>query len=60
MTIGIYSLYWEEQDLIYIGQSQNIERRFTEHLYKLKNNTHTNYKVQKAYITYGLPSTNIL
>lgn len=55
MTIGIYSLYWESQDLIYIGQSQNIERRYSEHIKKLKNNTHTNYKVQEAYTLYGMP-----
>lgn len=60
MTTGIYSLYWEEQDLIYIGQSQNIENRFKEHLYKLKNNKHTNYKVQNAYDLYGVPILNIL
>lgn len=60
MTIGIYSLYWEEQDLIYIGQSQNIEKRFTEHLYKLNSNTHHNWKVQEAYHKYGDPVFNIL
>lgn len=60
MAIGIYALYWEEQDLIYIGQSQNIERRFSEHIYKLTNTKHTNYKVQNAYNLYGLPVLNIL
>lgn len=60
MTIGIYALYWEEQDLIYIGQSQNIEARFKEHLYKLKNNKHTNYKVQNTFDLYGEPQLNIL
>lgn len=55
MTIGIYALYWEEQDLIYIGQSQNIESRFKEHLYKLEKQNHTNYKVQDTYNKYGNP-----
>ena len=60
MTIGIYSLYWEEQDLIYIGQSQNIEGRFKEHTNDLSKNKHSNYKVQDAYHKYGLPELIIL
>lgn len=60
MTIGIYSLYWEEQDLIYIGQSQNIETRAKEHISLLKRGIHTNYKVQKAYNLYGLPIHSII
>lgn len=60
MTIGIYSLYWEEPDLIYIGQSQNIERRYKEHLNLLIRNKHYNYKVQEAYIKYGLPMHTVL
>ena len=35
MTTGIYALYWEEQDLIYIGKAQKIEKRFKDHLSKL-------------------------
>lgn len=60
MTIGIYSLYWEEQDLIYIGLSINIEARFKEHEGSMRRNTHSNYKVQNAYTLYGLPIFNIL
>ncbi len=60
MTIGIYSLYWEDQDLIYIGQSQNIERRYKDHLIKLSAKTHTNYKVQDTYNKYGKPTFNII
>lgn len=60
MTIGIYSLYWEEQDLIYIGQSVNIERRLQWHISNLKHNMHTNYKVQNAYNSFGTPTHNIL
>lgn len=60
MTTGIYSLYWEEQDLIYIGQSQNIEKRFKEHIYDLSKNKHSNYKVQNAFHKYGNPILNIL
>jgi predicted GIY-YIG superfamily endonuclease len=60
MTIGIYALYWEEQDLIYIGESDNIERRFKEHLKMLETNKHFNYRVQEVYNTYGLPLFQIL
>lgn len=60
MTIGIYSLYWGEQDLIYIGQSQNIESRFKEHINLLNKNKHTNYKVQNAFNSYGLPKLIII
>lgn len=60
MTIGIYSLYWEEQDLIYIGQSQNIEKRFSTHINTMTKNSHHNYKVQDTYIKYGRPILSIL
>jgi len=60
MTIGIYSLYWEEPDLIYIGQSQNIEQRFIIHLRSMNNKSHFNYKVQDTYNKYGEPQTSIL
>lgn len=55
MTTGIYALYWEEQDLTYIGQSLNIESRINDHISALKRNDHFNYKVQNAYHKYGLP-----
>ena len=60
MIIGIYALYWEGQDLIYIGQSQNIEARYKEHLTKLINSKHTNYKVQDAFNRYGSPKLTIV
>ena len=60
MTTEIYSLYWEEQDLTYIGQSQNIETRFKEHLLKAHKGVHTNYKVQNVYNLYGPPLLFIL
>lgn len=56
MTVGIYALYWESTSSVYVGQSQNISSRYKEHLRKLKNSTHTNYKVQKQYDQYGTPT----
>lgn len=60
MTIGIYAIYWQEEDLIYIGQSGNIEVRFNEHQNKLKRISHSNYKVQDAYNKYGKPDYIII
>lgn len=60
MTIGIYAIYWEEQDLIYIGQSVNIERRFQEHNSKAAIQKHSNYKVQELYNIYGSPTQFII
>jgi len=60
MNSGIYALYWWEQDLVYVGLSQNLDQRKKEHLRMLKSSTHTNYKVQNAYNTYGVPEFIVL
>lgn len=60
MTTGIYALYWEEQDLIYVGQSVNIEERGKSHLSKLRSKDHINYRVQDTYNLYGDPELIIL
>lgn len=59
MTAGIYAIYWEEQDLIYIGQSQDIKQRFIAHKSLFKRG-HYNYKLRKAYTEYGEPQFLIL
>lgn len=58
--IGIYSLWWEQNQKIYIGQSIDCNSRYTEHLRLLRNNEHYNYKVQNNYNLYGAPEFNIL
>lgn len=60
MSSGIYALFWEEQDLIYIGQSLNIDKRLNHHKYCLQKNIHCNYKVQQAYNNYASPQHLIL
>lgn len=60
MNSGIYALYWWEQDLVYVGLSQNLSNRKKEHFTLLKNNKHTNYKVQSAYNNYGEPDFIVL
>lgn len=59
MTIGIYKLSFNNTDLIYIGQSINIEKRFKDHIRILSLNKGSP-KLQKAYNEYGLPSIDIL
>lgn len=57
--IGIYSLYWEIPDKIYIGQSSNITYRYEQHKYKFIKGT-ANYKMQEMYNLYGFPTLNVL
>lgn len=58
MTIGIYSIYFPKLDKVYIGQSQNIEQRFTGHK-SLFNKGHYNYKMASAH-TQDIPEYSIL
>lgn len=60
MTIGIYSLYWPHEDIIYIGQSSNIERRWLAHSRYFIRGEHANYKAQNAFNKYGQPQYSIL
>lgn len=60
MIIGIYAIFWEQQDLIYIGKSVDIESRIKRHKSSMINNKHTNYKVQNAYNKYGMPKFTII
>lgn len=56
MTIGIYLLSFN--DLVYVGQSINIERRFKAHTRSFKNAT-ASAKLLKAYNQYGDPILTI-
>lgn len=60
MSIGIYALYWQAQDLVYIGKTITLDKRYKQHLGLLTSNKHFNYKVQQAYSTYGVPEYVIL
>ena len=60
MAIGIYALFWEEQDLIYIGQSRDLYTRIRRHFSELKKIGHTNEKLQNAYNKYGKPAVYIV
>ena len=56
MTCGIYKIHCISNNKTYIGSSNNIERRFKEHLSDLKNNRHCNKYLQNSYNKYGIDS----
>lgn len=60
MSIGIYSIYWLNESLYYIGQSVNIEQRLNVHKSLLSRGEHYNYKISDAYLKYGVPEFSIL
>ena len=51
--IGIYSITNIVNGKRYIGQSRNIEKRWTDHKYRLDNNCHKNEHLQSAWFKYG-------
>lgn len=55
MTVGIYALYWAEPDLVYIGQSRDINTRIRRHTSELRSNKHKNLLMQQTWNTYGKP-----
>lgn len=60
MKIGIYCIIFDGCNQVYIGQSIRMESRWHDHLYALKHNKCSNYKLSKAYSLYGEPSFNLL
>lgn len=48
MNVGIYSISLNNE-ILYIGQSRNINRRWTFHKYELKNGIHKNVYLQRIY-----------
>jgi hypothetical protein len=59
MTIGIYAIYFEALDKVYIGQSEKIETRVISHKSLFKSG-HPNYKLARAYNKDSNPSYIIL
>lgn len=62
MTIGIYALYWAEQDSqIYVGKSSvSIEQRFVHHCSELKLHTHPNIQLQQYFDLYNVYPTQAI
>lgn len=50
---GIYQIINLYDNKIYIGKSENLERRIKSHILLLKRNKHCNYHLQNAYNKYG-------
>jgi hypothetical protein len=59
MTCGIYKLSFKDTNKVYIGQSQNIEYRYRQHLSAFRNGSNSKI-LQEAYATFGLPSIEVL
>ena len=46
---GIYKIVNINNEKVYIGSSKDIEKRFKEHIYQLKNNIHHSSKLQRSF-----------
>lgn len=55
---GIYKITNKIDGRFYIGSSDNIFRRWQEHIYSLENNNHINHKLQNAFNKYGVCNFN--
>ena len=53
MTTGIYAIHNKITDKYYIGQSVNIEGRLKKHFSDLRQNSHYNSKIQRAFNKYS-------
>ena len=53
MIIGIYKIQNKQDGKCYYGSSLNIKKRFAQHLKTLRNNTHHNTHLQRAWNKYG-------
>ena len=56
MNGGIYQITNTVNGHIYIGSSNNIRRRFSEHKHSFRHNIHTNSHLQNAWNKYGEPN----
>jgi group I intron endonuclease len=50
---GIYKIYCEGNNKVYIGSSVNVRKRRNEHLHHLRGNKHPNRHLQHSYNKYG-------
>ena len=51
---GVYKITCLKNGMIYIGSSNNVGSRLSNHKYNLKNNSHHNYYLQEDYNLYGI------
>lgn len=53
MASGIYAIIHRESGRWYVGQSQNLRKRFSQHRSRLMNGSHENSRIQNAWNKYG-------
>ena len=53
MTAGIYRIRNTVNDMVYIGQSKNLDKRIREHRQDLRRGDHANEHLQNAWNLYG-------
>ena len=53
---GIYVIRNLVNSKVYVGQSTNIYKRWIEHIYQIKNKTHSNKHLQNSFNKYGFNS----
>lgn len=51
---GVYQIRCIKEDKCYIGASTNCQDRLQKHFSELRNNRHTNHRLQEAYNKYGV------
>lgn len=50
---GIYKITNIKNNKVYIGESNNVEKRWEQHLLDLRENNHHNYKLQNDWNAFG-------
>ena len=53
MKSGIYKIINKKNNVVYVGQSENLNTRFNRHIYRLKRNEHHNESMQRAFNKHG-------
>lgn len=56
----IYAIKNKLNNKMYIGETNNIQKRINNHFNKLKNNSHYNYKLQEEYNLYGKENFDVI
>lgn len=59
MSCGIYKLSFNGTDKVYIGQSNNIQNRYRQHITRMSNGQ-ASVLLQEAYLKYGKPSIEVI
>lgn len=54
MNCGVYYIYCSQNNKGYVGSSNNINARISNHKSRLKSNKHKNIHLQNSYNLYGI------